>query len=173
MTSFIPLYKTIIMYLLARSENALTRAQVMDFMLCEEYTNFLTFNETMGELVRQEMITEEKEGARTFLHLTPVGEETLRAVSGQIRPDIIQQIDDFLTKNRLELRKESALRADYRRLQNGACEVSCAVYENGRRMYGLVIEVPTEEAAQRACDAWKDASGEIYRFLLSKLVMIS
>lgn len=167
--SFIPLYKTIILYMLARAESPLTRAQVMDFVLGEEYTNFLTFNETMGELVRQNMLTEEKDGARTFLHLTKIGQETLTAVQGQIRPDIIQQIDDFLTKNRLELRNVSAIRADYQMLPNGAYELTCGVWENGRRLYGLNFELPTEELAEKACEAWKNESGEIYRYLIDKL----
>lgn len=168
-TSYIPLYKTIILYLLMRAESPLTRAQVMDFVLGEEYTNFLTFNETMGELVRQKMIEEEKEGARTFLHVTPIGRDTLSAVQGQIRPDITQQIDNFLTENRLELRNDSAIRADYRMLANGAYEVTCGVWENNRRLYGLQMEMPTEELAEKACDAWRNESGEIYRYLIGKL----
>ena len=167
--SFIPLYKTIILSLLSRAATPLTRAQVMDFVLGEGYTNFLTFTETMSELLSQQMIAEEKNGARTFLHLTQTGRDTLDAVRDGIRPDIIQQIDNFLSKNRLELVNDSALRADYTRLQNGTYEVRAGVTENGRRLYGLTLELPDEESAERACEIWKNESGEIYRYLLEKL----
>ena len=54
-------------------------------------------------------------------------------------------------------------------LANGAYEVTCGVWENGRRLYGLQMEVPTEELAERACEKWKNESGEIYRHIIEKL----
>ena len=168
-SAYLPLYKTIVLTMLRRAESALTRAQVMDFVLTSGYTNYMTLQETFAELSAQGLVREETEGGRTFLHLTDIGTETINAVEDTLRADIKQQIDEFLTKNRLQLRDESALRGDYTRLPDGSYEVRCDAYENGRRLYGLTLEAPTEEAALHMIDRWKTQSGEIYTDIVSRL----
>ena len=168
-SAYLPLYKTIVLTMLRRAEVTLTRAQVMDFVLTSGYTNYMTLQETFAELSAQGLVREEPEGGRTFLHLTKTGTETIDAVEETLRADIRQQIDEFLTKNRLQLRDESALRGDYTRLPDGSYEVRCDAYENGRRLYGLILEAPTEEAALHLMDSWKKQSGEIYAELMTRL----
>lgn len=169
-SSYIPLYKTIVLYMLRRAETTLTRAQIMDFVLGAGYTNYMTLQETFGELLRQELVAEETAGRRTYLHLTQTGADTLDAIRNQIRPDIVQQIDDYLSEKRLELRDESSLRADYRRLASGAYEVSLEAFENGRRLYAVTIEAPTEETAEKVCENWRNNCSEIYHILSKKLI---
>ena len=168
-SAYLPLYKTIVLTMLRRAEVTLTRAQVMDFVLTSGYTNYMTLQETFAELSAQGLVREETEGGRTFLHLTKTGTETIDAVGETLRADIKQQIDEFLTKNRLQLRDESALRGGYTRLPDGSYEVRCDAYENGRRLYGLTLEAPTEEAALHMIDRWKTQSGEIYTDIVSRL----
>lgn len=170
MTSdYIPLYKTIVLTLLRRAEVVPTRAQVMDFVLEAGYTDYMTLQEVMSELSSQALIREETEGNRTFLHLTEEGRETIDALQESLRADIIRQVDDYLTKNRLQMRDEASLRGDYTRRADSTYEVRCDAYENGRRLYGIVVEAPTEEAALNMIDRWKKQSAEIYADLVRRL----
>ena len=168
-SGYIPLYKTIVLTMLRKAEVVLTRAQVMDFVLEAGYTDYMTLQEVIAELVSQALLREETEGGRTFLHLTKEGQETIDALQESLRADIIRQIDDYLTKNRLQMRNEASLRGDYTRRADGTYEVRCDAYENGRRLYGLIIEAPTEDAALGMIDAWKKQSGEIHADLVARL----
>ena len=168
-STYQPLYKTIVLAMLRRAETVLTRAQVMDFVLTSGYTNYMTLQETFAALSAPGLVREETEQGRTFLHLTQVGRETIDAVEEELRADIKRDIDNFLSKNRLSIRDESALRGDYSRLPDGSYEVRCDAYENGRRLYGLILEAPTEEAALHLIDNWKKQSAALYGDIILRL----
>ena len=172
-STYQPLYKTIVLTMLRRAETVLTRAQVMDFVLTSGYTNYMTLQETFAALSAQGLVREETEQGRTFLHLTAVGRETINALEEELRADIKRDIDDFLSKNRLSIRDESALRGDYSRLSDGSYEVRCDACENGRRLYGLILEAPSEEAALHLIDAWKKQSASLYGEIVTRLSGVS
>ncbi len=51
MTSqYLTLYKMIVLYMLKRCEVSLSKSQIYDFILENEYTNFLTLQEVFAEL---------------------------------------------------------------------------------------------------------------------------
>ena len=71
------LYKLIVLYMLNRVTFPLTAAQVSDFILGKEYTNFLTLQQVINELTDAGMIATQSIRNRTHLSITPEGKETL------------------------------------------------------------------------------------------------
>ena len=61
------LYKLIVLYMLNRVTFPLTAAQVSDFILGKEYTNFLTLQQVINELTDAGMIATQSIRNRTHL----------------------------------------------------------------------------------------------------------
>ena len=51
------LYKLIILYMLDRATQPLTKAQIDDFILEKEYTNYLTLQQAIAELCEIQLIS--------------------------------------------------------------------------------------------------------------------
>ena len=118
-SQYLTLYKMIVLYMLNRSDVTLSKSQIYDFILENEYTTFLTLQEVFGEMRDQKLVVEKTSRNRTYLELTDEGREALRFFITEINPAIIQQVDDFLKKNRIRLRNESSILADYLKRTSG------------------------------------------------------
>ena len=170
-SQYLTLYKMIILYMLKRCEVTLSKSQIYDFILEKEYTNFLTLQEVFAEMVSSELLVEKTVGNRTYLEMTPEGEETLKFFGNRINPAIKQQIDEYLKNNRMELRNESSILGDYTKASENDYTVSLIARENGRNLIDLKLSVPTEEIAQSICDRWHEKNTEIYQYIIQNLMM--
>lgn len=89
------LYKLIVLYMLNRVTFPLTAAQVSDFILGKEYTNFLTLQQVINELTDAGMIATQSIRNRTHLSITAEGKETLNFFENRIGDTIKQEIDSY------------------------------------------------------------------------------
>ncbi len=89
------LYKLIVLYMLNRVTFPLTAAQVSDFILGKEYTNFLTLQQVINELTDAGMIATHSIRNRTHLSITAEGQETLNFFENRIGDTIKQEIDSL------------------------------------------------------------------------------
>ena len=71
------LYKLIVLYMLNRVSFPLTKAQVYDFILGKEYTDFLTLQQAISELEDAGLLSAKSMGNRTNLLITAEGKQTL------------------------------------------------------------------------------------------------
>ena len=169
-SQYLTLYKMILLYMLNRSDVTLSKSQIYDFILENEYTTFLTLQEVFGEMRDQKLVVEKTSRNRTYLELTDEGREALRFFITEINPAIIQQVDDFLKKNRIRLRNESSILADYLKRTSGEYEAHLMAKENGEAIIDLKLAVPTEEMAAFVCDRWQKESQTIYQYLVDRLL---
>ena len=107
------LYKLIVLYMLNRVNFPLTNAQVSDFILDREYTNYLTLQQVINELTDTRMITSQTIHNRTHLSITQDGRETLRFFQNRINHGIKEDIDTYFRENEYVLRNEVSVLADY------------------------------------------------------------
>ena len=169
-SQYLTLYKMIVLYMLNRSDVTLSKSQIYDFILENEDTTFLTLQEVFGEMRDQKLVVEKISRNRTYLELTDEGKEALSFFITEINPAIIQQVDDFLKKNRIRLRNESSILADYLKRTSGEYEAHLMAKENGEAIIDLKLAVPTEEMAAFVCDRWQKESQTIYQYLVDRLL---
>ena len=169
-SQYLTLYKMIVLYMLNRSDVTLSKSQIYDFILENEYTTFLTLQEVFGEMRDQKLVVEKISRNRTYLELTDEGREALRFFITEINPAIIQQVDEFLKKNRIRLRNESSILADYLKRTSGEYEAHLMAKEHGEAIIDLKLAVPTEEMAAFVCDRWQKESQTIYQYLVDRLL---
>lgn len=163
------LYKLIVLYMLTRVDFPLTKAQVGDFILGKEYTNFLTLQQAIGELIDAGLVTAQSIRNRTHLTITREGRETLRFFQNQINDSIKSDIDDFFRENEIELRNEVSILADYYKSTSGEYEAHLIAKDKNVDLVNITISVPSEETAAAICDNWQKKNQDIYQYLISQL----
>lgn len=163
------LYKLIVLYMLDRVNFPLTSAQVSEFILEKEYTNFLTLQQAIAELTEAELITTQTIGNRTHLIITAEGLNTLSFFENRISDAIKKDINTFFKDREMELRNEVSILADYYKATSGEYNAHLVAKEKNVKLVDITLSVPTEESAAAICDNWQRKNQDIYEFLIEQL----
>jgi len=164
------LYKLIILHMLDKVDFPLTNSQISEFILNEGYTNYFTLQQTLSELSASGFIHEECTHSRTFYHLTEDGLQTLQFFRNDISPAIQDDINEFLTQKKYELKNEVSVKSDYYPNSNGDFSVRCQVIEHGSPLIDLTLTAPTEAEAQTMSNNWSKKNQEIYASIMTSLL---
>lgn len=164
------LYKLIVLYLLNRVEFPLTNGQICAFVAEEQYTDYFTVQETLADMVEAKLLETETVRNSTFYHLTESGKETLSYFKDDISTAIRKDIESYLKENKMKLRDENAVLADYSNLEEGGFRVRLQIKEKESFIVDMALTVPDERQAILMCDNWKKKSSEVYRQLMKELM---
>ncbi len=163
------LYKLIVLYMLNRVTFPMTTAQVSDFVLEREYTNFLTLQQVINELTDAGMISSETIRNRTHLSITDEGREALQFFQNRINEEIKQEINTYFRENEFTLRNEVSVLGDYYKSTSGEYEAHLIARDRGINLVDITMSVPTEEVAAAICDNWQKKNQDIYKYLIGQL----
>lgn len=164
------LYKLIVLYMLDRVNFPMTNAQVSDYILEKEYTNYLTLQQVINELSEARMISLETIRNRTHLSITAEGRETLRFFQNLINYGIKQDIDEYFRENEYILRNEVSVLGDYYySARAGGYEAHLTAKDKDINLVDIRISVPTEEIAEAICKNWQAKNQDIYQYLVKQL----
>ena len=166
----VTLYKLIILYMLDRVDFPLTNATVMGFLTESGYTDYPTVLTVIGILQEDELINVESNRSNTSYTLTQQGKEMLEYFGNKISEEIRQEINEYLRKNRYELKQTANTISEYYKTTEGDYAVHCCIKENHSNLIDLTVSVPDEELANVMCDKWKTESQDIYEFIFKKLL---
>lgn len=163
------LYKLIVLYMLNRVTFPMTTAQVSDFILNKEYTNFLTLQQVINELTEANLISSETVRNRTHLSITEEGRETLNFFQNRISDAIKKEINTYFRENEYSLRNEVSVLADYYKSTSGEYEAHLVAKDRGIKLVDITISVPDEGIAASICDNWQKKNQSIYQYLVGEL----
>lgn len=163
------LYKLIVLYILDRTDITLTTAQISEFILEKEYTNFLTLQTVISELTQTGLAESRTILNRTQLKITDEGRKTLSYFENRISDAIKHDIREYFKAHRIELRNESSIQGNFYKLVNGEYEAQLSVREKDMELVNIRICVPTEELAASVCNNWQKKNREIYQYLAEQL----
>lgn len=155
--------------MLNRVSFPLTTAQISDFILDKDYTNFLTLQQVINELTETGMISAQTIRNRTHLAVTDEGRETLQYFENRISDTIKNEINEYLRKNEFTLRNEVSVLADYYKSTSGEYEARLIAKDRGINLVDITLSVPMEEMASSICDNWQKKNQEIYKYLIEQL----
>ena len=135
----------------------LTTAQISEFVLDKEYTNFLTLQTAISELTE------------TGLAESDEGRDTLHYFENRISDAIKSDIIDYFKNHKLELRNESSIQGNFYKLVNGEFEAQLVAKDKDVDLVNIRISVPTQELAASICANWQKKNKEIYQYLTEQL----
>ena len=165
------LYKLIILYMLDRiDEYTLTNAQITSFILDRGYTNLFNIHESLSELIDKNFISVTTIRSTQHYQITNQGEEALLYFENRISNNIKQEIRDYFKKEKINLKNESEIIADYSlNKETNEYTVECAIKERRETLINIKMTVPTKELARSICDNWRTKSTDVYQTLVNEL----
>lgn len=162
------LYKLMILYMLDRVDFPLTGAQISQFILDRGYTNYFTLQLSLNELIENDFIKPTLERNHSLYEITEQGKEAVELFEFKVSDSIKIDILDYLKEQKIELRNESAISADYYPLNNEYV-TQLSIKERNQTLLEIKLMVPTKEQAIHICDSWQDKSEEIYAYLITQV----
>ncbi len=166
----ITLYKLMVLYMLKKVNFPLSNAQMSDFFLNKEYTNYFTFQQVLNELLESNLIRVETIRNTSRYEMTKEGEEVLYYFGNKISEAIVEDMNQFLKDNKFKLRNETGIVSDYYKSTEHDYVVHCEVREGKSVLLEVNVTVPGEEQASVMCDNWKNHSQEIYAYIMKNLM---
>lgn len=163
------LYKLIVLYMLNRVSFPITPAQISEFILEKEYTNYLTLQQVIGELSDANMIHSQTTNNRTLLTITEEGRETLNYFENRISDTIKEEILIYFRDNEFDLLDEVSVQSNYYKSTSGDYEAHLIAKERGANLIELKLSVPDKETATTICDNWQDKNQDIYQYIIKQL----
>ena len=149
------IYKLTLLYLLSQTQDTLSNAQVTEFFIHSDYTDYLTVQKTVHDLEASGMITAEHTSNQTFYRITDEGRQTLLPMQDRITSSIRQDTKAFFSSRGLSIRDANAIRADYEHASGGGYLVRCRVTEDDATVMDLTFHVSGENQAKTICTNWK------------------
>ena len=163
------LYKLMILYMLDRVKFPITTAQISNYILEKEYTNFLTLQQVISELTEANLINARTVNNRTHLQITEEGRETLYYFDNRINDTIKAEINNYFHDNEFDLREEVSVLGNYYKSTSGEYEAHLIAKERENNLVEIKLSVPTKEVAESICDSWQKKNQEVYQELIRLL----
>ena len=164
------IYKLTILYMLDKAGFPLTNTQISNFFLEKEYTDYFRVQEVIGELTDASLINSESTHSNTQYSLTAAGKETLGFFKDKISDAIANDVKEFFKKNKMELKMENSILADYYKTTDRRYDVRCQVRSDGHNIIDLTLSVKTREQAEAICNNWKNQNDDVYAYLMDILL---
>ena len=164
------LYKLIILYMLERAQLSLTNAQISDFLLGNNYTNYFNVQSAITELEKNQFINIETIRNSSHIHITEEGREVLGYCIQEISDAIKQDVEQYLEKNMVEIMEDTLVVADYFQVAENEYTARCIVKDGTSNAVEINLNVATEEEAETICTRWKDKSQDVYAYLIQQLL---
>ena len=163
------LYKLIVLYMLNRVKFPITTAQISNYILEKEYTNFLTLQQVLSELAEANLINAHTVNNRTHLQITEEGRETLYYFDNRINDIIKTEINEYFHDNEFDLREEVSVLSNYYKSTSGEYEAHLIAKERENTLMEIKLSVPTREVAESICDNWQRKNQDVYQELVKLL----
>lgn len=155
--------------MLNRVSFPITPAQISEFILEKEYTNFLTLQQVISELADANMLHTQNTNNRTLLTITEEGRETLTFFENRISDTIKEEIIEFFRSKEFELLDEISIQSNYYKATSGDYEAHLLAKERGINLIELKLSVPDKETATAICDNWQEKNQDIYQYIIKQL----
>lgn len=164
------LYKLMILYMLNKVNFPLSNSQISEFMLDRQYTNYFTLQEVISDLAGNNFIQVLTYRNSTQYKLTKEGIDTISFFNTKISSAIREDIDTYLKENQYDLKCEVGTTSDYYKSTSGDYVVHCQVKEGDSTLIELNVSVPLEQMADAMCLKWKEASQDVYDYIMNRLM---
>ena len=164
------IYKLTILYMLDKVDFPLSNTQLTDFFLNQEYTDYFRVQQVISDLLDAELMRTESTHNNTHYYITAAGKETLNLLKEKIPGAIERDIMKYFEANRLELRNDNSIFADYYRTPNHDFAVRCQYRQRDTNLIDLTLTVQTKEQAEAICNNWKKQNEDVYYYLMDILM---
>lgn len=163
------LYKLIVLFMLDRTSYTMTNSMISNFVIGKGYTNMFNLHEALSEMIDNEFISTDTIRNTIHYKITNAGEEALSLFENRLPYAIKQDILSYLEAERINVKNESEIYADYFYNDSNWYTVQCIIKDRRETLIDLKFDVPTKSQAETICNNWRKKSSSIYESLINQL----
>jgi DNA-binding PadR family transcriptional regulator len=164
------IYKLTILYMLDNTDYPLSNFQIANFFLEHEYTDYFRVQQVIGDLINSGLIDFKITKQNTKYTITDEGKHTLKFLSDKLNPGIEEDVLTYFKNNKVEIRLDNAVIADYYKATGDGYAVRCQFKMKDISLIDLTLAVKTEKQAKAICDNWKKQNEDVYGYLMDILM---
>lgn len=164
------IYKITILEMLDKVDFPLSNTQISNFFLEHDYTDYFNIQQIISGLIDSELIRSESTHSNTQYYITASGKETLQFFKDKLSPAIEDDLRKFFEKNKMILKSENSIVADYYKSTAPGFDVRCQMKEAETSIIDLTIHVQNQTQAEAVCKNWQKQYLEIYAYLMDTLI---
>lgn len=165
------LYKLIILFMLDRTDYTMTNSLISDFIVGKEYTTLFNLHEALSELINDGFISTDTIRDTIHYKITNSGEQALSYFENRLPYAIKEDILEFMKAERINVKNESEIYADYFYNDSNWYTVQCVIKDRKETLIDLKFDVPTKSQAETICNNWRSNSSGVYEYLVNQLWM--
>lgn len=164
------LNKLIVLYILHKIDMPLTKTQLTNIILENNIINYFTLQECIADLEQSDLVKLEETQQKLTYQLSSNGLRTIEMLQEKINMSVRNAINDYVTKNKEVIKKESEIFADFQKNNEHEYIVNLKVIENDIVLIDLKLNVVSVKQAKQICEKWKSSSGKIYGQIMDTLI---
>lgn len=164
------LYRLSTLYMLSRVEFPISTNRLSFFLLQQNYTDYFTFQQGLGELLYDGYVKKELVHGKTLYSITDAGRDAIGYLKKEISADMRNDIDNYIRENRMPMHEDCSIVSKSYQLDLTHYMANLVVEEEGIKILEMNIATTTAEEADRICANWKESNEEIYPMLIDMLM---
>ncbi len=158
--------KILLCYMLRTVNQPMLRDEVTDILVSGEMANYFAVEEAIEDLLRlQHLVSDEHRRIATTVTGEEIGETLATRVPYTLRDRSVAAALALL--RRREIERDNTV--DIRRLEDGSCEITCTVLDQGRVLLAVTLRVADEYQAAQIKENFLTDPSFLYRGNLAVL----
>lgn len=160
--------KLILLYIAARADAIPTRAQLYRTAILNSEMEYFAFEEALGELLEDGLLTEVPKAFGDCLGVTDLGREALSMFEKSIPQDERRKLDDYLFSHRGDFLRETQISSRIEKTETGVM-LHLYITEADRVILSVSLAAANEEQAMAMRSRWTDAGEPVYNYIWDAL----
>ncbi len=158
-----------ILFLINSVNFPLSNSQLANFFTEYNYLDYVQFQLLIEDLVNSEMIKSKQSINSVLYTITDMGKQALNYMQSDISQSSINDMQEFVEKNKLKLMNESSSIANMVATVDGY-DVCLELVEKQTSVLTINVFIKDEEMARTLCENWKSKSSGIFDYILNQLL---
>ncbi len=164
------IYKLATLYMLSKVDVPISTNRLSYFLLKNEYTDYFTFQQGLGELLNDKWVDLEEIHSKTLFSITKEGRHALELLSKEISDSMKHDIDEYLKSNKIEIRDDYSVKARSYQFDVNNFVSALTIEEDEKQILEIKISSSSQEDAEKICANWKKSCEDIYPMLVGMLM---
>lgn len=160
------LFKVIALYLLDKAGGALSNAQICEFFVSKNYTDYFSTLSVIGDLINSKLIDADESHNTTIYTVNEGGLETLSALKERISSATRLEVEEYLKTNEISFKETRDVKSYYDKSSMGGFVVNLKLLEENLTLLDINLHVGSEVQAKSICTNWKNNYEKVYESLM-------
>ena len=163
--------KLILLFVFDKMEIPISEESLIDICTnANDWMNYVDCTTALNDLLDADFLYITEQLSSRLISITPDGRSCIASFYTRIPSHLRDEINDYISKNRLKYRKRQEYFTDYYRNSDGTYTVWLKIFNTDRPQFELKLLVESRSAAVEMTRKWTSKAAQAYGLLLETLL---